>query len=464
MVVPVKTPSAARRRRARAGIRMPGHGRLARRALAPAVACLAVALAGCGADFDARPAAHVSAASVQPPVSVPASCSTAVLQTLSGVAQRIYHEGVFSERTASAEYLITHSAALRAAAESGDQTAARSAVRSLLSTGHMTNVTVLDGSKTLVRVGGPALAPIHGTLMGANGLPIATYVASVWADEGFLTEAGGITEGLVSLRSHGRSVGGSPPLAGTLAEEGALTRAGVAYVYTSFPAVAYPAGALRVYLLMPTASVAALCGRTAQDTVANTLERVAKLIYEGEIGLSAQAQIRRLQAIDALLVQHVVRIRVTTHGQLLQDVGGPYVLGPVSAPLRLHGHQIGELSLSIQDDEGYLRLARRLAGLDVLMYMDPRSAHPLLVKDSLGPIAAGPALNTVPVSGPYTYEKRPFRVFTVHAEAFPSGPLAIRVFAPVPYLASAKPGSTVGAGPPAPGGRQAGRGTPTPGA
>jgi hypothetical protein len=458
MVVPVKTPSAVRRRRARAGSRTPGHGRLARRALALAIACLAVALAGCGADFDARPAAHVSADSVQPPVSVSASCSTAVLQTLSGVAQRIYREGVFSERTASAEYLITHSAALRAAVESGDQTAARSAARALLSTGHMTNITVLDGSKTLVRLGGPALAPIHGTLMGASGAPIATYVASVWADDGFLTEAGGITEGLVSLLSRGRSVGGSPPLAGTLAEEGALTRSGVAYAYTSFPAVAYPAGALRVYLLMPTASIATLCGRTAGDTVANTLERVAKLIYEGEVGLSAQAQIRRLQrnrplleavakrepeatrlAIDALLVQHVVRIRVTTHGQLLQDVGGPYVLGPVSAPLRLHGHQIGELSLSIQDDEGYLRLARRLAGLDVLMYMDPRSAHPLLVKDSLGPIAAGPALGAVPVSGPYTYEKHPFRVFTVHAEAFPSGPLAIRVFAPVPYLASAKP-------------------------
>ncbi len=39
--------------------------------------------------------------------------------------------------------------------------------------------------------------------------------------------------------------------------------------------------------------------------------------------------------------------------------------------------------LSIQDDEGYLRLTRRLAGLDVLMYMGAN--HTRLVKNSLGP-------------------------------------------------------------------------------
>ncbi len=135
-------------------------------------------------------------------------------------------------------------------------------------------------------------------------------------------------------------------------------------------------------------------------------------------------------AIKALLNEHIVRMRVSAGGQLLSDVGGPYVLAPVSAPLRLHGRTIGSVVLSIQDDEGYLRLTRRLAGLDVLMYMSPANQ---LVKDNLGP-APGPALETVPAAGAFDYEGRPFRVFTVHAEAFPSGPLTIRVLVPLPYV------------------------------
>jgi hypothetical protein len=64
------------------------------------------------------------------------------------------------------------------------------------------------------------------------------------------------------------------------------------------------------------------------------------------------------------------------------------------------------------------------------MYMN--AAHQL-VKDSLGP-QPGPALATVPASGAFHHEGRSFLVFTVHAEAFPSGPLTIRVLVPMPYL------------------------------
>ncbi len=129
-------------------------------------------------------------------------------------------------------------------------------------------------------------------------------------------------------------------------------------------------------------------------------------------------------AVEALLHQHIVRLRVSAGGRLLADVGGPFVLAPVHAPLRLDGRTIGSIVLSIQDDEGYMRLAKRLAGLDVLMYMGSR-----LVKNSLGP---------APGHGP---DERPgqlpagssFRAFTFDAEAFPSGPLRIRVLIPIPY-------------------------------
>jgi hypothetical protein len=131
-------------------------------------------------------------------------------------------------------------------------------------------------------------------------------------------------------------------------------------------------------------------------------------------------------AVEALLNQHIVRLRVTAPGGLLVDDGGPFVLAPVSAPLKLGGKTIGRIVMSIQDDEGYLRLTRRLAGLNVLMYMGAN--HTRLVKNSLGPNPG-----TVPASGAYSYRGRNFRVITVNATAFPSGPLLIRVLVPVPY-------------------------------
>lgn len=436
----MRTPSlAGRSSRARPSARCAG--------IAVALLAAAAALAGCGSTPRAGSANIVELQTA----SVPSGCPAAVLDTFTSVLERVYREGVHSERVGGAEYLIAHSQALRAAVESGNSAAAQAAAHALLATGHMADLSVSRAGQPFVEVGGPALAPLHGTLTGAGGVPIASYTASVWADEGFLIEAGGITQGLVALRAGARSVGGSPAL-GTraLAQEGTLTFEHVAYAYTSFPVQAYPSGALRVYLLIPAHTSAALCGPTSQDTTVNTLKHVAELIYAAEIGRSAQKQVLRVQqnsallravarrepaateaAIKALLNQHIVRLRVSAGTQLLSDVGGPYVLAPVRAPLRLHGRTIGSFVLSIQDDEGYLRLARRLAGLDVLMYMNAQ-APSQLVKDSLGPLP-GPALGTVPASGAYSYDGRSFRVFTVHAEAFPSGPLTIRVLVPLPY-------------------------------
>ena len=96
---------------------------------------------------------------------------------------------------------------------------------------------------------------------------------------------------------------------------------------------------------------------------------------------------------------------------------------PVSGVLHAGPRTIGTFVLSIQDDEGYLRLARRLGGMYVLMYMGDK-----LVKNSLGPRPG-----TVPESGSFTYRGRHFRTFTLHASAFPSGPLLIQVLVPIPY-------------------------------
>lgn len=429
-------------------------------ARASTTVALVVMLAGCGSTLrDDDLPAGTDVAAFGTAAGTAGVCAPTVLETLSGVVRRVYHEGVQSERTAAARALIANSAPLREAVETDDPAAARAAARSLLATGHMSNLRVMRGERTLVQIGGAALSPLHGTLTGADGEPIATYTASVWADTSFAVEADGIAEGDVALRAgrtsvDGHDVGGSLKLGAVrLADAGTLTRDHVVYQYTSFPAESYPAGDLRVYLFRSVPSTAVLCGHTGQDTVVNTLERVANLVYDDEVGPITLPQIRRVQhnrplleavarheaeatrlAIDSLLNHHIVRLRVSdSRGQLLADVGGPFVLAPVRAPLMLGGRRIGSFVMSIQDDEGYLRLARRLAGLDVLMYVKEAhpQPHPQLVKDSLGPEPG-----TVPAAGSYTYKGQGFRVFTIHAEAFPSGPLMIRVLVPIPYPTS----------------------------
>jgi len=391
-------------------------------------------------------------ASVDPlPSGASGACGPTVLEALSQVTQHVYDEGVSSERTEIAMRLIKGSRALREAVEHGDAGAARAAAQALLASGHLSNLTVIRGTQTLADVGSEgALAPLHGSILSATGAPIASFVTSVWADRGFLSELKGVVEGDIALRDANHSIAGSFALpAGKLPPAGTLTEHGTVFQYASFPASVYPSGSLRVYLLRSVGSTARICGASTQDTLVNTLSRVAALIYAGEGGPHALLQVHRAQQDSALLAavaarnpvaarqavvglvydhSHIVRLRVlAAGGHLLADVGGPYVLAPVRAPLRLHGRRIGELVLSIQDDEGYLRLARRLVGLDVLMYMSS-STHPTLVKNSLGPDPG-----EVPASGLYHYRGHTFRVFTLDARSFPSGPLRILVLIPIPY-------------------------------
>jgi hypothetical protein len=405
------------------------------------LALLAAFTAGCGssvggsATADPDPLAGRSSS----------ACPAVVLDALRHVAMRVYNEGVSSERTAAAVHFITRSSALREAVERGDSGAAHAAAQALIATGHMTSLTVLRGGKTLADAGSPnALAPLRGSILGVAGAPVGSFVTSVWADDGFLAEMQGVAEGDVALRKGSHSIAGSFTLpSGELPPAGTLTGHGVAFQYTSFPAAVYPSGSLRVYLLRSVGSTTGLCGRAAQDTLVNTISRIARLIYAGEAGHRALIQVHRVQhdpallsavarrdpaatrtAIEGLLNQHIVRLRVSAGGRLLSDVGGPYVLAPVDGALRLHGKQIGNFVLSIQDDEGYLRLTKRLAGLRVLMYM--RGSK--LVKNSLGPEPGA-----VPASGRYQYRGRTFQVFTLNAHAFPSGPLRISVLIPIPY-------------------------------
>jgi hypothetical protein len=422
-------------------------GRSLTRRAAGVLAALAVlvVVSGCGSNLRDGGDAHAEGAATGH-----ANCAATAMQALAAVATRVYREGIFSERTASAQHTISSSAALRTAVEAGNAHDARAAARALLATGQMTDLRVLAGGRVLAQVGGAAVAPLTGRLTSAAGKPIGSYQTSVWADSGLIAEINGIAGAQTVVRSvgstanAGRDIAGAVVLpGGELPAQGTLTRSGTAYQFASFAAAAYPAGdPLRLYLLRPVASTAALCGASVQETTYNTISHVAHLIYDGEAGKRTLTQVHRVQrnqpllravarrdptatrvAVEALLHEHVVRLRVSGGGRLLSDVGGPFVLAPVTAPLRVGGRTVGSFVMSIQDDEGYKRLAQRLAGLDVLMYMGPR-----LVKSTLGP-----SPGAIPTSGPVSYRGKSFRAYTFTGKAFPSGPLRITVLIPIPY-------------------------------
>ena len=64
---------------------------------------------------------------------------------------------------------------------------------------------------------------------------------------------------------------------------------------------------------------------------------------------------------------HIVRLRVTRGGTVLADVGGPYIIAPVSGLLRVHGRTVARYVLSVQDDLGYVKLETRYIGFPLLL-------------------------------------------------------------------------------------------------
>jgi hypothetical protein len=119
---------------------------------------------------------------------------------------------------------------------------------------------------------------------------------------------------------------------------------------------------------------------------------------------------------------HVVRVRaVDAAGRLVGDVGGPYALQPASAPVRAHGRRIGTVTLSVQDDTGYVKLMRRLARAQVVLRTDA------------GPVPGAfplPASVDLPSRGTLVAGGRTYAVVGLAATAFPSSPLHVWLLVP----------------------------------
>ncbi len=370
----------------------------------------------------------------------PASCASTVVGTLAAVARRIYDVAATGEDVAQALARVHASASLAAAVTAREGASASADLRALM-LGQIVRIEVLEDGRVLASAGkGPAMAPVRGSLAGTH----ASFVLSVQPDRNYVQVTRQLTGAQLELSSErgaGHGAGGwvagsiGAPGNASIPASGTISYAGVSYEVASLEGESFPSGRLRIALLVPGARAA--CAVSATQARVTTLGRVGEMIYEQERS-SPQVTaivhlIERSQSFEHAVAErsagatrraivrffeehlHVVRVRVTVGGRLLVDVGGPYVLAPVHGVLREGGRSIGEFEMAIQDDAGYVKLARLFTGAQVLMRVGSSQL--------MGSLSPGPA--RVPKRGRVSYERHTYEAYSFSAQAFPSGPLRI---------------------------------------
>jgi hypothetical protein len=114
---------------------------------------------------------------------------------------------------------------------------------------------------------------------------------------------------------------------------------------------------------------------------------------------------------------HIVRLRVTRGSHVLSDIGGPYILAPVSGTLRSHGRTIANFVFSVQDDLGYVKLVARFI------------AAPLILRTASGQVPVegllSPGPSSIPEHGSVTYHGVKYQAYSFRASAYPSGRLRV---------------------------------------
>jgi len=381
------------------------------------------------------------AAVARTPVTPPAECGALVRATLTEVARRIYRQDANGRGVAAAKARLTGSRALADAVARGDARATRRALRPLLRA-QIKRIEILRGHRVLAAVGrAPALAPVRGAL----GAPGGSYVFSIAQAAGTTKIIHAVTGALVVTSAGGRALATTlhrrPP---RLPASGAVSLAGRRYAVGSFAIERFPAGPARIALLS-SPRPSARCGRGRYATEAAAIGAMARRIERAERAGGRARHVARLVGSDprfaaavaaadpvALRAQivrffrdpslHVVRIRATgARGALVGDVGGPNVLAPASAPVILHGRTVGRVTLSVQDDAGYIKLVHRFTGAAVVLRAGAATVP--------GSLARAP--RALPASGRVRVRGKRYQVVSFAIARFPVGALRVWVLKPL---------------------------------
>lgn len=193
-------------------------------------------------------------------VSVPAAgrlCgrdrATTTLNAIGQVARGLYANEADSAVVRLSLRRVARNPALLAAVARDDAVATRAAVTALVyNHTHIVRLRVSHGGHLLADVGGPlVLAPARGVLVGAAGAPIGDFVLSLQDDLGYRLLMRRFTAANVLLRVGGVAVMGSIRGAhGPIPDSGTIRAGGVRYRLLSFDGERFPAGALRITVVM----------------------------------------------------------------------------------------------------------------------------------------------------------------------------------------------------------------------
>jgi hypothetical protein len=422
-----------------------------------ALPVLAATLAACGSSSNSSSSAATTttgAASSTSALATRHDCKAVVAQTLGAVAERIYDAARHGNVVGQAVHRVESSKALAAAVSSNDAPAARAVLRSLLA-GQIAVVQVMKGGKLFAGVRSSprshvAIASVSGQVKG-TGVP---FVLSTQTVGSYLKVTKQVTGADLLLLTGTKGIGAriastvaTTKLPAELPARGPVEIGGRKLQAYTLPATFFPSFPIRIVLLTAPMNGASCTKTSPERTASETLGHVGERIYQEEAGSpSVRATLRRIEAdsgfqhavaardtaaIRATIVRffgehiHVVRVRAYAvepdrSQRFLYDLGGPYVLAPVHGSVHSAGKLVGRFSFAIQDDAGYLRLARLFTGAEVLMRVGS--------KQVMGSLEPGPP--SIPNHGTVEYRGKSYEAYSFSGVAFPSGPLRISLLIP----------------------------------
>ncbi len=277
------------------------------------------------------------------------------------VAQRIDESELASSEVNADRRQVETDPALLASLAAGDRSGISEAVTRLVYSGtHIVRLRVLRGRSTLADVGGPyVIAPVAGSLR-VHGRTVGRYLLSVQDDLGYVKLETRFIDLPLILYAGGRRV----PLEGTIARaspsipaDGPVRYRGARYESYTFTASSFPAGRLRISLLVPLPS---------SDAVG------CAAIWASELGRIAETTWDRFATIGAPVSSYITTVHDFTGALTYVRSGSRQLFGSTHAgPPRL-------------PTEGHL--AYRGAQYEVRSFASARAGLPVRVYQLIPPL------------------------------------------------------------------------------
>jgi hypothetical protein len=130
---------------------------------------------------------------------------------------------------------------------------------------------------------------------------------------------------------------------------------------------------------------------------------------------------------------HIVRLRVFNNAnQLLADVGGPYVISPVTGSLYFKGQVVGRFVMSVQDDVGFTKLESRTVGDAIGIYVKGKLAVEQVQGQSVTIELGGSFPSAEPRGQNMILAGRSYHVLTLTYHSFPNNQLQAVIAVPQP--------------------------------